>query len=95
MSAVQREARVRAAHRVLNDAGYPVPPGLLTKALRAADEIPIPNASDACATCNHERRQHIYHEGACRRPGFTCPKGCTGFRDRQDPSSLGSGDTPE
>ena len=28
-----------------------------------------------CVTCGHERRDHIYEEGACR-PGFICEKAC-------------------
>lgn len=29
--------------------------------------------------CGHEKRQHIYEEGACR-PGFRCKEACRRFR---------------
>lgn len=35
---------------------------------------------DDLCRCGHLRRQHIYHEGACR-PGFVCPHGCVAFVD--------------
>lgn len=34
-------------------------------------------ATDVCR-CGHLRRQHIYHEGACR-PGFLCEARCQEF----------------
>lgn len=36
-------------------------------------------ANEKCATCGHDRRQHIYEEGACR-PGFICDAHCEEFK---------------
>jgi hypothetical protein len=33
---------------------------------------------DRCMTCGHDKRCHIYYEGACR-PGFVCSFGCEKF----------------
>ena len=37
-------------------------------------------SSDKCTTCGHERRQHVYEEGACR-PGFVCKERCDRFTE--------------
>ena len=33
---------------------------------------------EPCATCGHDKKHHIYNEGACR-PGFVCEKSCERF----------------
>lgn len=40
----------------------------------------INTGNEKCATCGHERRAHIYDEGACR-PGFVCEERCDRFTE--------------
>ena len=39
-------------------------------------------SEEACAFCGHDRKHHIYHEGACR-PGFICEAECGVFVPQQ------------
>lgn len=43
-----------------------------------AEERKVPIELNPCMTCGHDKRLHIYEEGACR-PGFICGDSCEKF----------------
>ena len=43
-------------------------------------------ALEPCLSCGHDKRQHIYGDGACR-PGFACPSHCEAFEPMPAPAA--------
>jgi len=49
----------------------------------------VKDSNEKCATCGHDRSQHIYEEGACR-PGFICAEHCEEFKAAEPAPELPS-----